>query len=152
MNMFFCTQMMPSLLELKLSPTHPSMDVYSQVWSGPRSWTESMSILFGLMLSSWRSTILELPLRSLRMANQLHHRDGRRQVTTLLGTEMDFTRKARWVMDGHKLPTPEGSTYAGVVSRESVRIALTYAAKNGLEVCAADIRNAYLQAPFSCND
>jgi hypothetical protein len=65
---------------------------------------------------------------------------------------MDFTRKARWVMDGHKLPTPEGSTYAGVVSRESVRIALTYAAKNGLEVFAADIRNAYQQAPFSCND
>jgi hypothetical protein len=27
-----------------------------------------------------------------------------------------------------------------------VRIALTYAALNGLEVCAADIRNAYLQA------
>jgi hypothetical protein len=51
---------------------------------------------------------------------------------------VDFTRKARWVMDGHKLPTPEGSTYAGVVSRESVRIALTFAAKNGLKVCAAD--------------
>jgi hypothetical protein len=30
---------------------------------------------------------------------------------------MDFTRKARWVLDGHKLPTPEGSTYAGVVSQ-----------------------------------
>jgi hypothetical protein len=27
--------------------------------------------------------------------------------------KMDFTRKARWVLDGHKLPTPEGSTYAG---------------------------------------
>jgi hypothetical protein len=60
--------------------------------------------------------------------------------------KIDFTRKARWVLDGHKLPTPEGSTYAGVVSRESARIALTYAAQNGLEVCAADIRNAYLQA------
>jgi hypothetical protein len=59
---------------------------------------------------------------------------------------MDFTRKARWVLDCHKLPTPEGSTYAGVVSKESVRIALTYAALTGLEVCAADIRNAYLQA------
>jgi hypothetical protein len=53
---------------------------------------------------------------------------------------------------GYKLPTPEGSTFAGVVSRESVRIALTYAALNGLEVCAADIRNAYLQAPSSCKD
>jgi hypothetical protein len=63
--------------------------------------------------------------------------------------KMDFTRKARWVLDGHKTPDPEGSTYAGVVSRESVRIALTYAALNGLPVCAADIQNAYLQAPSS---
>ena len=38
-------------------------------------------------------------------------------------------------------------TYAGVVSRESVRIALTLAALNGLSVCGADIQNAYLQAP-----
>jgi hypothetical protein len=42
--------------------------------------------------------------------------------------KMDFTRKARWVLDGHKLATPEGSTYAGVVSRESLRLVLTYAA------------------------
>ena len=66
--------------------------------------------------------------------------------------KMDFTRKARWVLDGHKCPDPEGSTYAGVVSRESVRIALTYAALNNLDVFAADIRNAYLQAPSSCKD
>ena len=65
---------------------------------------------------------------------------------------MDFTRKARWVLDGHKTPDPIGSTYAGVVSRESVRIALTYAALNGLDVFAADIRNAYLQAPSSQKD
>jgi hypothetical protein len=66
--------------------------------------------------------------------------------------KMDFTRKARWVLDGHKTPDPIGSTYAGVVSRESVRIALTYAALNGLDVTAADIRNAYLQAPSSQKD
>ena len=41
--------------------------------------------------------------------------------------KMDFTRKARWVLDYHKTPDPIGSTYAGVVSRESVRIAFTYA-------------------------
>jgi hypothetical protein len=62
--------------------------------------------------------------------------------------KMDFTRKARWVLGGHKLPTPEGSTYAGVVSRESVRIALTYAALNGLEVCASDIRKCLPASPF----
>ena len=66
--------------------------------------------------------------------------------------KMNFTRKARWVLDGHRTPDPVGSTYAGVVSRESVRIAFTYAALNGLEVFAADIRNAYLQAPSSQKD
>ena len=30
--------------------------------------------------------------------------------------KMDFTRKARWVLDGHKTPDPIGSTLAGVVS------------------------------------
>ena len=61
--------------------------------------------------------------------------------------KMDFTRKARWVKDGHKTPDPEQSTYAGVVSRESVRIALTCAALNGLDVQACDIKNACIQAP-----
>ena len=36
--------------------------------------------------------------------------------------KMDFTRKARWVKDGHLTPDPVDSNYAGVVSRESVRI------------------------------
>ena len=51
---------------------------------------------------------------------------------------MDFTRKARWVLDGHKTPDPVGSKCAGVVSRESVQIAFTYAALNGLDVCMTD--------------
>ena len=63
--------------------------------------------------------------------------------------KMDFTRKARWVLDGHKTPDPIGSTFAGVVSHESVRIAFTYAVLNDLQVFMADIRNAYLQAPSS---
>ena len=70
----------------------------------------------------------------------------------IFDVKMDFTRKARFVLDGHKTPSPLGSTYAGVVSRESVRIAFTYAALNGLDVFAADIRNAYLQAPSSQKD
>ena len=61
--------------------------------------------------------------------------------------KMDMTRKARWVLDGHKTPEPLHSTYAGVVSRESVRIALTYTALNELDVTFSDIRNFYLQAP-----
>ena len=80
---------------------------------------------------------------------------GWRKVTghLIFDVKMDFTRKARWVLDGHKTPDPIGiSTYAGVVSRESVRIAFTYAALNGLEVFAADIQNAYIQAPSSQKD
>ena len=60
--------------------------------------------------------------------------------------------------DGHRTPDPKQSNYAGVVARDSIQIALTYAALNELEVTAADVRNAYLQAPLSekyyivCND
>jgi hypothetical protein len=67
----------------------------------------------------------------------------------IFDVKMDFRRKARWVQDGHKTPEPTTSNYAGVVSRESVRIAFTYASMMGLSVCAADIKNAYLQAPSS---
>ena len=63
--------------------------------------------------------------------------------------KMDFTRKARWVKDVHRTPDLEDSNYAGLVSHESVRIAITYAALHGIEVLAADTRNAYLQAPKS---
>ena len=63
--------------------------------------------------------------------------------------KMDFTRKARWVKHGHLTKDPETSTFAGVVSRESVRILFTYAALNELDVCAADVQSAYLQAPTS---
>ena len=67
--------------------------------------------------------------------------------------KMNLDRKSRWVLDGHLTGDPGFiSTYAGVVSRESVRIALTYAALNGIDVYAADIRNAYLQAPSSQKD
>jgi hypothetical protein len=71
----------------------------------------------------------------------------------IFDVKMDYTRKARWVLNGHLTPDATAvSTYAGVVSRESKRISLTYAALNDLDVITADIRNAYLQAPFSRKD
>ena len=63
--------------------------------------------------------------------------------------KMDFTWKARLVADGHRVPDPAVSTYSGFVSRESVCIALTYAALMELDIMVADIGNAYLQAPTS---
>ena len=58
-----------------------------------------------------------------------------------------FKRKARLVAGGHMTETPAVMTYASVVSRETVRIALTLAALNDLEVKASDVQNAYLTAP-----
>ena len=48
-----------------------------------------------------------------------------------------------------KIPDLKTSTYAGVVSRLSARIAFTYPALNKLGIMAADIQNAYLTAPIS---
>ena len=62
---------------------------------------------------------------------------------------MDFTQNALWAKYGHHTPEPKESSYAGVFSRDSVRIALTYAPLNDLDVTAAEIQNAYLQAPSS---
>ena len=67
----------------------------------------------------------------------------------IFDVKMDFTRKARRVKDGHKTPDSTTSSYAGVVSRESIRICLTYAALLGLPVIGGNIKNAYLQAPSS---
>eukprot|EP00957_Ditylum_brightwellii_P006493 492023-Ditylum_brightwellii.AAC.1 len=57
----------------------------------------------------------------------------------IFDVKMDFTRKARWVLDGYRTPDPVGSTYAGAVSRESVRIDFAYTALNNLDVWAAGI-------------
>jgi len=63
--------------------------------------------------------------------------------------KMDVTRKARWVKDGHKTPNSTTSSFAGVVSQDSICIALTHAALLGFPVIEANICNAYLQAPSS---
>ena len=74
---------------------------------------------------------------------------GKMTLHMIFDVKLDLTRKARLVADGHKAPEPVTTTYAGVVSRESVRIALTYAALMGLDVFGADIQNAFITAPTS---
>ena len=58
-----------------------------------------------------------------------------------------YQYKARMVAGGHMTETPSSMTYSSVVSRDSVRIALTIASLNDLQVKAGDIQNAYLTAP-----
>jgi len=60
--------------------------------------------------------------------------------------KMDFTRKALFVAGGYMRDPPTEITYSSVVSRDIVRIGFLIAALNDLDLVAADIGNAYLQA------
>lgn len=70
-------------------------------------------------------------------------------VHMIFDVKMTGEFKARLVKDDHKTPDPDSSQYVGVLSRDSVRIALLYAALNDIDVICADIRNAYLQVASS---
>ena len=103
----------------------------------------------------WRSAVAK-EMKNNRIAFEILDKDeeiepGRTymQCYMIFDVKMDMTRKARFVANGSKTPEPEMSTYAGVVSRETVRIALTYASLNGLDIMSSDIQNAYLQAPIT---
>jgi hypothetical protein len=68
----------------------------------------------------------------------------------IFDVKMEYLRrKARCVAGAHTTDTPHAMTYASVVSRESVRVSLTLAALNDLDVKMADIENAYLTAPIT---
>ena len=60
--------------------------------------------------------------------------------------KMNVRRKARYVANVVKTTDLSSTTYAGVVSRKSVRITLTFAALKELQVMSSDIQ---LQAPIS---
>eukprot|EP00957_Ditylum_brightwellii_P000822 65426-Ditylum_brightwellii.AAC.1 len=85
------------------------------------------------------------------LENDMKTPTGWNKVTghIIFDVKMDFTKKVRWVLDGHKTPDSVGSMYVGVISRESVRIAFTYAALNDLDILTTDIQNAHLQTPSS---
>ena len=65
----------------------------------------------------------------------------------IFDVKMTLRRKARYVAGGHLIDDPGVSTFASVVSRDSVRIGFLVAALNGLDILAGDIQNAYLNAP-----
>ena len=70
-------------------------------------------------------------------------------VHIIFDVRMTLEQKARWVKYRHRTPEPCHSTYDDIVSRETVRTTLTYAALSHLNVFACDIQNAYLQSPIS---
>ena len=58
----------------------------------------------------------------------------------------DGRRKARFVAGGHMTQPPRDSVYSSVASLRSIRIISFLAELNGLELMAADVGNAYLEA------
>lgn len=73
---------------------------------------------------------------------------GYKKITchVIFDVKFSLERKCRYVAGGHLVDTPPHLTHSSVVGRDSVRIALTYAALNGLSISACDISNAYLNA------
>jgi len=61
----------------------------------------------------------------------------------------DFRRKVQLVAGGHMTNTPKCMTYSSVAGRETVRVALTIAALNNLQVKSGDVMNAYVTAHCS---
>jgi hypothetical protein len=51
------------------------------------------------------------------------------------------------VAGGHLTKAPATITYASVVSRETVRLALTFTSLNDLKVKVGNVLNAYITAP-----
>lgn len=105
--------------------------------------------------TSWMDAI-KLEMANVRVAFKEYDGDtsslvGYIQITGHLVFDVklgeNFRRKARYCADGHKTGTPASVTYSTVVSRDSVRILLTVAAFNDLDILGADVQNAFLTAP-----
>ena len=118
----------------------------------PHSYAAAMEIDRKTGTTFWRDAVSK-EMRNVMMAFEFRDDDivppGFTEIKCHLvfDVKMDLTRKARFVAGGHMTDPPKDSTYSSVVTRESVRIALTLAALNDLDVLTCDIQNAYLNAP-----
>ena len=97
----------------------------------------------------WQDAIAK-NIKAVRVAFKILHGDGRVppahqhvRCHIIFDIKMeDFRRKARYVAQGNTTEAPVTLTYASVVSSESVKITLTLAALNNLEVKSGDIQES----------
>ena len=59
----------------------------------------------------------------------------------IVDVKIDYTVEERVVATGCKASDPEGNTQTGVFSRETARLALTYAVLNDFKIMTDDIQN-----------
>ena len=64
----------------------------------------------------------------------------------IFDAKIDLLQKDRFVAGGHTTEAPSSITYSSVVSRGSVRLALTIADLNSVDVMSCNLENAYLNA------
>jgi hypothetical protein len=62
----------------------------------------------------------------------------------ILDVKFDLRRKARLVAGGNHTDPPKEEVYSGVVGLSAIRLGFLVAAMNQLDICAADIGNAFL--------
>ena len=116
----------------------------------PRTVKEALEIDAATGTTFWRDAIKK-EMKNVECAFDFENGilKGSRKIIChmVFDIKMDLTRKARLVAGGHMTEAPKDTTFSSVVSRDSVRIMFTVAALNDLKVLAADVQNAYLNAP-----
>ena len=118
----------------------------------PKMVKEALDINWQMGTDFWRKAI-EKEMKNVMPAFQFTE-DGKIPIGykhidchMIFDIKMDLTQKARLVTGGHQTDLPKESVYSSVISKDSVRIILTIVALNNLEILAADVQNAYLNAP-----
>jgi hypothetical protein len=82
---------------------------------------------------------------------QAHGPNGFKRINChfVFDCKQDLRHKARLVAGGHMTAPPRDSVYSGIVSLRSMQIVALLAELNGIEMQAADVGNAYLEAVTS---
>jgi hypothetical protein len=122
----------------------------------PNTWGEAVKLDEENYNTLWKDATRK-EMNNFRIAFKVLHREEAIPPTcqeirchVIFDVKMeDFRHKARFVAREHITDAPHVMTYASVVSRESVRIALTLVELNDLDVMIGDIDKAYLTAPMT---
>lgn len=121
----------------------------------PKSVAEALDIDRRTGTTFWRNAI-EKEMRNVGVAFQFSADDaipvGHKRINCHMIFDVKMVGliwKARFVAGGHMTEPPQESVYSSVVTRESVRIMFTIAALNDLDLLAADVQNAYINAKMA---
>jgi hypothetical protein len=122
----------------------------------PKSWDDCVGLDKENDNTLWQDVVRK-DMRNVRIAFQILNGDEsfppiyqEIRYHMIFDVQMeDFSRKALFVAGIHTTDTQHAMNYASVLLQESVRISLTLAALDDLDVKMADIENTYLTAPIT---